>query len=162
MAGLTPDVGEFLTRLTRLDAAALVRIRRGSAGAGVTLWATVPWDVLVTRTVDGFELPLILGDDVTVSAAAWLRAGGDGLGALERRDSAWRVGTPPLAGVVVETMPTRVVRRVSTAAAETWRETARSGLDGRAVGERAVRDALLDHVPITVTVDDPRATSVES
>lgn len=158
MAGLTPEVGVFLTRLTRLDGTALVRIRRAPDGA--TLWARVPWDVLVTRTVGGVDLPLNLGDDITVSARAWLAAGDADPSDLARQDSAWRVGLPNSAGVVVETMPTRVVRRVSTAAAETWRETARSGLEGRAVGERTIRDALLDHVPITITMDGPRETSV--
>ena len=121
MAGLTPDVGEFLTRLTRLDAAALVRLQRTPGGA--SMWARVPWDVLVTRTVGGLDLPLILGDDITVSAREWLAAGDADLTALARHDNAWRAGLPTSAGVVVETMPTRVVRRVSTAAAETWPET---------------------------------------
>jgi hypothetical protein len=89
-----------------------------------------------------------------------LRSGEIDIAALARRDSEWHAGLPVSAGMVVETMPTSVVRRVSTAAADTWRQTAESGLEGRAVGERVVRDALLDHVPITVTVDDPMAKSV--
>lgn len=153
MAGLTPDVGDFLTRLTRLDGTALVRIRRASAGA--ELWARVPWDVLVARTTQGLEL---IDDDITVSAAEWLAGGEPDLATLRRRDGEWRVGLPAGPGVVVETMPSSVVRRVDEAAAATLRETTESGLGGRAVGSRALRDALLDHVPIVVTVDDDGRT----
>ncbi|HEY7272796.1 MAG TPA: hypothetical protein VH502_08685, partial [Actinoplanes sp.] len=43
------DAGAFLARLTRLDPAALVRLR--AAGARTALWARLPWNVLVTREV---------------------------------------------------------------------------------------------------------------
>jgi hypothetical protein len=137
MAGLTPAIAEFLTRLVRLDPRALVRVR------GASIWSRVPWDVLVVRTVEGFS------GDVTVAAADWLAAPAD-LAALPRRDNAWRAGMPA-AATRLETMPTAVVRGLSVAAAETLRATVSGGLNGRAVGERVLRDALLDHVPITVT-----------
>ena len=65
MASLASPVAEFLGRLIRLDPAALIRIR------GAELWASVPWGVLVTRTVSG------LSANRTVSAAAWLAHDGD-------------------------------------------------------------------------------------
>jgi hypothetical protein len=141
MAGVTSPVHMFLGRLTRLDPDALVRVREAE------LWARVPWNVLVTRTVAG------LSSNRTVSAAAWLAHGGDDPSGLPNLDDQWRTGLPPATGVVVETVPTRILRRVSTAAAETLRETATGGLNGRAVGARAIRDALLDHVPIVVVAD---------
>jgi hypothetical protein len=41
--------------------------------------------------------------------------------------------------------------RLADAAAGTLREVTAGGLAGRAVGQRAVRDALLDHVALVVT-----------
>ncbi|MER6593311.1 hypothetical protein ABT214_15950, partial [Micromonospora purpureochromogenes] len=47
------DAGAFLARLVRFDPATVVRLRP-VAGAGRTaLWARLPWDVLVVRTVAG-------------------------------------------------------------------------------------------------------------
>jgi hypothetical protein len=138
MASLASPVAEFLGRLIRLDPAALVRIR------GAELWASVPWGVLVTRTVSG------LSANRTVSAAAWLAH--DGVpAALPSLDDKWRIGLPPATAIVAETIPTGVLRRLGEAAATTLRDTASGGLNGRAVGSRAIRDALLDHVPIVVT-----------
>lgn len=138
---MTPPVAEFLGRLTRLDPAALVRIR------GAEMWARVPWNVLVTRTAGELSV------DRTVSATAWLSGGGDPA-ALPSLDDRWRVGLPPPAAPVVETIPAGVLRRLAEAAAATLEETVSQGLNGRAVGSRMLRDALLDHVPIVVTTDD--------
>jgi hypothetical protein len=140
MVGVTP-LETFLGRLTRLDPAALVRIR------GAELWAMVPWNVLVTRTIAG------LSAERTVSAAAWLAHGGADPSSVPNLDDRWRTGLPPATSTVVETMPTRVLRRLESAAAEALRQTVTGGLNGRAVGARAVRDALLDHVAIVVTSD---------
>ncbi|MEV5768280.1 hypothetical protein AB0L34_27410, partial [Micromonospora sp. NPDC052213] len=41
------------------------------------------------------------------------------------------------------------------------RDAAAHGVAGRAVGQRALRDALLDHVPVVVTPDDPPGEPVE-
>jgi hypothetical protein len=144
MAGLTPELDDFLRRLVRLDAAALVRVRRAASDRAV-VWARVPWDVLVARTLT-LSAPL---EDATYRAADWLSAAD--LAALARRDADWRGGVPAAAAVVLEEIPTEVVRRVGAAAESTLRETTRTGLNGRAVGSRVVRDALLDHVPIVVT-----------
>lgn len=143
MAGLAlPDVAPFLGRLTRLDSGAVVRLRPVGPDA-VALWGRVPWGVLVTRTVPGSALP-----DVTVGAAALLRSLTDGDGTLPAaRDRDWRWALPPGPGREVEELPTTEIHRVGTAAAETLRAAR-----GR-VGERMLRDALLDHVPIVVTAD---------
>jgi len=139
-----PDAGAFLARLTRLDPRAPVRLRAG--GGRTALWARLPWDVLVTREVAGEGPP-----DATVSAAellAVLAAGGDALPA--RRDAQWRWPLPPARGETVESVNRAELRQLAAAAAGTLREVEAGGLSGRAIGQRAVRDALLDHVALVV------------
>ncbi|WP_240942559.1 hypothetical protein [Planosporangium thailandense] len=150
--GLEPasvgDAGAYLVRLVRLDAAALVRLR--PAGGGVLeLWARLPFGVLVTRRVRAG-----LADDATVRAADLLGALDRGSEALPPRlDAQWRWPVPSGAGLVVERLPVAEVRRIGTAAETTLREAVAGGVRGRPVGERLLRDALLDHVPVVVNTD---------
>jgi hypothetical protein len=140
-----PDAGAFLARLNRLDKGAPVRLR--STGERTALWAQLPWNVLVTREVAGPG-----PGDATVSAAellAVLARGDDTL--PPRRDAQWRWPLPPRGAQVVETVAAAEVARLATAAAGTLREVTEGGLAGRAVGQRVVRDALLDHVALVVT-----------
>ncbi|GIE81559.1 hypothetical protein Aph02nite_75090 [Actinoplanes philippinensis] len=142
-----PDAGAFLARLTRLDPSAPVRLR--SSGGRTALWARLPWEVLVTREVAGPG-----PGDATVSAAdllAVLAAGGAAL--PERRDTQWRWPLPPPASRAVESISGAELTQLAAAAAGTLREIASGGMSGRAVGQRAVRDALLDHVAMVVTPD---------
>jgi hypothetical protein len=139
------DAGAFLARLTRLDRGAPVRLR--ASGSRTALWARLPWDVLVTREVDGRG-----PDDATVSAAellAVLAKGGDEL--PQRRDAQWRWPLPPPAAETVESVSSMEIGKLAAAAAGTLREVTAGGLAGRAVGQRVVRDALLDHVALVVT-----------
>ena len=53
------------------------------------------------------------------------------------------------------------LRRIAAAAAGTLRTASEQGVAGRAVGQRALRDALLDHVAVLVTPDGPPAEPVE-
>lgn len=139
------DAGAFLARLVRLDPAAPVRLK---ASEGRTaLWARLPWDVLVTRFVAG-DGP----QDATVSAAellSVLAAGGSSLPAL--RDEQWRWPLPPASASTVESISGSELARLAAAAAGTLRDVAAGALGDRAIGQRAVRDALLDHVALTVT-----------
>jgi len=147
LAGVA-DAGAFLARLTRLDPAAPVRLR--STRSRTALWAKLPWDVLVTREVAG-EGP----GDVTVSAAELLAALARGDAELPpRRDSLWRWPLPSSAGRAVESVASAELARLAAAAAGTLREVTTEGLAGRAVGQRAVRDALLDHIALVVTPGD--------
>lgn len=151
------DAGAFLARLVRLDRGALVRLRPGSGSERTALWARLPWGVLVVHTVAGGG-----PGDATVAAGellAELTAGGSALPV--RRDAQWRWPLPPPAARRVETLPAAELRRVAEAAAAALRDAAGRGVGGRALGERAVRDALLDHVPVVVTPDDSPATPVE-
>ncbi|GAA0491831.1 hypothetical protein Ade02nite_22050 [Paractinoplanes deccanensis] len=153
LAGV-PDAGAFLARLVRLDPAAPVRLK--TSGGRVALWARLPWDVLVTREVAGHG-----PDDVTVSARELLDVlarGGEELPA--RRDEQWRWPLPPAGGETVESVSGAELSRLAAAAAGTLREVTSSGLSGRAVGQRAVRDALLDHVALVVTPADGRPVEV--
>ncbi|RLP93389.1 hypothetical protein EAD89_06170 [Micromonospora sp. BL4] len=161
--GLTgvADAGAFLARLVRLDPVAPVRLRPAGAAGRVALWARLPWQVLVVRTVDGGP-----GDgastDVTVAAPellAELERGGSALPA--RRDAQWRWPLPPARSRPVEALPAAELRRIAGAAAGTLRSASEHGVAGRAVGQRALRDALLDHVAVLVTPDDPPGPPVE-
>jgi hypothetical protein len=145
--GLTgvADAGAFLARLTRLDATAVVRLRR--SGTRTALWARLPWDVLVTREVAGSG-PV----DVTVSAAELLAGlAGDDPDLPPLRDGQWRWPLPPAGGSAVEPVATAELSRLAQAAAGTLRTAATHGVAGRAVGQRALRDALLDHVALVIT-----------
>jgi hypothetical protein len=141
------DAAAFLSRLVRIDPGAVVRLRPVDGPGRVALWARLPWDVLVTRTVAGSR-----PDDAAVGARdllAELTGGTDKLPA--RRDSDWRWALPPGGGETVETIPADAVRRLGVAAERTLREATSGGLAaGRVVGDRVLRDALLDHVPIVV------------
>ncbi len=61
---------------------------------------------------------------------------------------------------MVESLPATELARVAAAASETLRTAAEKGVGGRAVGERVVRDALLDHVAIVVTAADGERVEV--
>ncbi|MCZ7418585.1 MULTISPECIES: hypothetical protein [unclassified Micromonospora] len=151
------DAGAFLARLVRLERAALVRLRPAAAGARTALWARLPWEVLAVRTVAG-ACPA----DVTVAAGqllAELAAGGADLPA--RHDAQWRWALPPAVSRRVETLPGGELRRLAEAAAGTLRAAAEHGVGGRAVGQRVLRDALLDHVAVVVTPDDQPDRPVE-
>jgi hypothetical protein len=124
-----------------MDPTGLVRFR--PVGSGMSeLWARLPFDVLVTRRVRS-----ALTEDATVRAAELLtrlERGESGLPA--RQDLAWRSPLPSDHGQVLEVVPGREFRDIARAAADTMRAAV-----GRGVGERRLRDELLDHVALVVT-----------
>lgn len=148
-AGLAPesvrDAGAFLARLVRLDRSALVRLR--PADDRVALWGHLPFDVLATRTVTG-RLP----EDLTVRAGELLAALPDG--ALPtRRDAEWRGALPPTGSAagelpLIESVPADALRAIAGSAARTLEQAV-----GQGTGERRIRDAILDHVAITLSGD---------
>ncbi|MFC0006816.1 hypothetical protein [Micromonospora siamensis] len=157
LAGVS-DAGAFLARLVRLDPAALVRLRPATTAGRTALWARLPWGVLVVRTVAGAA-----PGDATVAARellAELESGRDTL--PTNRDAQWRWPLPPPVSRPVELLPAAEVARIAAAAAGALREAATHGVGGRAVGQRALRDALLDHVAVLVTPEgDTPAAPVE-
>ncbi|MFG1921486.1 hypothetical protein [Cryptosporangium sp. NPDC048952] len=126
------DLGVFLGRIVRLDAGALVRIRP-SGPDHLTLWAALPFDVLVARTVPGSWL-----DDATVSAAELLES----TELPRRRDSEWRGSLPPDRDwQPLDTVPADVVRNLITAGQKAF----------RAAGTQAAGESLLDHETLRVS-----------
>ena len=113
-AGDREDAGAFVARVARMDGQALVRLRNSPSRVEqqrrLQLWATTPFDALVTRSVSGVANP----PDVTVHAANLL----PGL-AVSRADIVdpgpavdplWRTQLPPLAGwSLVDVVPGAVV-----------------------------------------------------
>jgi hypothetical protein len=93
-----------------------------------------------------------LAEDVTVRATDLLRALDGEL--PPRHDAQWRWPVPRGVEHVVERLPVAEVRRLGAAAESTLRAAVASGVNGRPVGERVLRDALLDHVPVVVITDD--------
>lgn len=63
------SLGAFIARAVRLDGQAVVRLRMRSAGV-VEAWAATPFDVLVTRAVEGEVEPT----DVSVAGSELLAA----------------------------------------------------------------------------------------
>jgi hypothetical protein len=140
------DAGAFLARLLRLDARAFVRLRPVEPEVA-EIWAMLPFQVLVAR-----RLRTPIESDITVTASELMRTLSDPAAPVpDRRDQAWRWPLPPSAGTAVEKLPEAEVARVAAAASRTLRQAVSTGVGGRPVGERLVRDALLDHVPIVVT-----------
>ncbi|MGA8114038.1 MAG: hypothetical protein WCA46_10285 [Actinocatenispora sp.] len=141
--GSVPDLGAFLARLVRLDPGALVRLRPVEGRPGhLTVWSRLPFDVLVTRTLAGE-----LDADATVRADELLDSvSRDVLPA--RHDLQWRGALPTAPASTVEEVPVEAVRQIADAAARTLRDSL-----GRGVGERRIRDAILDHVAITLRRD---------
>jgi hypothetical protein len=155
MAGRA-DAGAFVARVLRLDPAALVRLRPVRGNATTEIWAMLPFRVLVMRI-----LPVRIERDITVAASALLDTlRDDTRPAPPARDAAWRWPLPPGLGRAVEVVPAVEVTRVAQAASRTLREASTQGIGGRAVGERVVRDTLLDHVPIIVTGSDGERVEV--
>jgi hypothetical protein len=115
------DLAHFARRLLRFDAGALIRLR------GDRAWGQLPWSVLVAVPLS----PPVESDRVLAAK--------DG----SPRDAQWRVALPPATASTVEVIPLSSVLSAAEAAATTLKE-----LTGRA-GERAIRDALLDHEVIT-------------
>ncbi|WP_285661071.1 hypothetical protein [Actinorhabdospora filicis] len=129
-------VADFARRVMRFSPDGLVRTRASASGTA-RLWAVLPFKALVC-----LDLPVPFEGDVVVSAAD-LAAGG--ASPSRRHEMEWRTTLPATDGRVIETVPAADLRRVDAAAAETLRARR-----GQGVGDRRLRDALLDHVALTV------------
>jgi hypothetical protein len=140
------DAGFFLSRVLRYDPEALVRIRHHEAGA-VALWAWLPVGVLAAR-----GLPGEVGADA-VTRAAWLvdrlTDQGQRLELTDRRDAQWRGPLPAGGFRRLDAVPADVLAGLAAAGERTFAEVA-AGVTSSS-GSRAVGEAVLDHIALTVT-----------
>lgn len=136
------DLASFVGRVVRLGSGSLVRLRVGEDGT-IGVWATTPFDVLVTRVARGELQPA----DTTVKARELLTA----LAVLRAEavdpgvgmDSAWRTPLPPGEGFGhLEDVPGAVVGELAEQGAALARE--HPGPGGGPSG------ALLDQEVLTV------------
>lgn len=148
-AGDREDLGAFVARAVRMDGQSLVRIRNSPARAErptplLQLWATTPFDSLVTRSVSGVVDPA----DATVHAANLL----PGIAVARETDidtgplvdALWRTQLPPVVGwSLVDTVPGAVVAGLISTGSDSARENV-SPAGGTA-------SSLLDQQVLTVT-----------
>ncbi len=147
-AGDRDDAGAFVARVARMEGSALVRLRNSPTAPGdpprLQLWATTPFDALVTRSVSGVADPA----DQTVHAANLLpglavsRAAEIDPGPVV--DALWRTQLPPLTGwSLVDTVPAAVVEELTSTGTRAAQEAV-SPAGGTAT-------SLLDSPVLTVT-----------
>ncbi|MCH7230511.1 hypothetical protein L0U85_06525 [Glycomyces sp. L485] len=131
MGGLSRDDAAFAARVARLDADAPVRVLDGR------LWAALPIGVLAVRDLAGS-----LGEGV-------YNAGDLSAGRAEpRSDADWRGRLPRWPWEPIETVPAADIAALDRQAADALRERR-----GQGVGDRRLRDALLDHVALRIEHD---------
>ncbi|CAL9610632.1 hypothetical protein SUDANB95_05589 [Actinosynnema sp. ALI-1.44] len=108
------DLGAFVARAVRLDAATVVRLRNRPSGDLLDAWVATPFDTLATRTVAGRITP----GDVTVSGTDLLT----GLAVVRSetidpgapKDLLWRSALPPAEGwQQVDRLPGNVVSELA-------------------------------------------------
>jgi hypothetical protein len=137
-----PDAGAFLARVVRVDPGALVRLRPYAGGA-VALWTWLNVGVLAVRVVPGSGPA-----DAVVAASSLLAGIAPEIILPVRRDTEWRGPLPGAGFRRLDEIPADVVARLAQAGERTFREAAA----GRSrSGARAVTDAVLDHVALSVT-----------
>lgn len=152
------DLRTFLGRVNRLDPGALVRIQpvvsaRDPEQQMGRLWSMLPFGVLATRVA-----AIGVDSDITVRVADLRnRLDSDAVAltdSLSRHDGQWRGVLPPPDAAVIERLDAAECHRIGQESATALREAQQQAQAGnRAVGERRLRDALLDHTALTVSVD---------
>ncbi|MCE5287663.1 MAG: hypothetical protein LLG14_00280 [Nocardiaceae bacterium] len=119
------NLSAFVTRVNRLDEAAVVRLRARGSDA-FTAWAPTGFDALAVRVVTGVLKP----SDVTVAGDVLLRglelhSGGVDLGFP--MDSSWRGALPPDQGFVhIDDVPARALVSLAQRGVEIAREHGRT------------------------------------
>ncbi len=140
------DLGAFVARAVRLDAASVIRLRSRGDGEFIEAWLATPFDVLATRTVRGSLHP----GDMTVSANELLAAlaivRGETVDPGRSQDMMWRSALPPGQGwQVIDQLPAGVVASLADKGIEVARENA---------GPHGTPPAsLLDQTVLTVSSD---------
>lgn len=135
------DVHRFIARARRLDPAALVRLRPG-ADDTIELWTVLPFGVLACASAPGS-----IDGDATVRAADLETVVSDGE-MPNRVDRQWRGALPADTGVVLDELSAEECHRIGESAGQTLRQAR-----GKGVGDRRLRDVLLDHVALHISVE---------
>ena len=123
MAAHRTDLATFVERASRLDAAAVIRLRARPGGL-FTAWAATGFDVLASRVVAGTLRP----DDLSVGADELARglaaAGSDGyVNPGFPMDSAWRGALPPDSGFAhLDDVPARLMLDLAQRGAQLAKE----------------------------------------
>ena len=128
MAGLAPDDTAFAARVARLDPSAPVRVADGR------LWALLPFGVLACRDLAG-----------DFSEGVYPAAGLSGDRPKARPPQAWRGRLPSGDWEPIESLPAEEVAQLDRRAADAIRARR-----GQGVGDRRLRDVMLDHVAVLV------------
>jgi hypothetical protein len=126
-AAARQDVAAFAARVARLDPAAPMPVRGGR------LWAVLPFGVLACRELSG-DLPEGVYQAVELSE-----------GRATAHPAGWHGRLPSEPWNAVETVPAAEIARLDRQAAEAIRQRR-----GKSVGDRRLRDAMLDHVALHV------------
>lgn len=140
------SLGAFIARAVRLDAQTVVRLRMRGPGV-LEAWASTPFEVLVTRAVEGDIDP----GDVTVSGSELLAAltvsPGERMDPGPSRDLLWRSELPAGKGWrQIDTLPAAVVADLADRGVAVAREN---------VGPQGTPPAsLMDQTVLTVSGDD--------
>ncbi|SDD20575.1 hypothetical protein [Glycomyces harbinensis] len=130
---IADDDAAFAARVARLDPEALVLVRDGR------LWAALPFGALAVRDA---------GEPVPPEGVH--RAGDLAAGAIAARPAAaWRGRLPQRPWETVETVPAADIADIDRKAAAALRERR-----GQGIGDRRLRDAMLDHVALLVEHGD--------
>ncbi|OLT47018.1 hypothetical protein BJF85_00875 [Saccharomonospora sp. CUA-673] len=147
------SLGAFIARAVRLDAQAAVRLRMRRPGV-LEAWAATPFEVLVTRAVEGDIDP----GDITVSGSELLAAltvtPGPVMDPGPARDLLWRSDLPTgtTGWRAVETLPATVVADLADRGVTVAREN---------VGPQGTPPAsLMDQTVLTVSDDDQKSIEV--
>ena len=145
------ELAPVMRRAADLDPSSLARLRLTPASGSV--FARLPFGVLVSRTVDAAARPEPLDRTVSATQALdWLE--GTRPDPPESRDVDWRGGVPPATGWRrIEVVPDHVVRGLVRSGATALQDAAaREGVPG-AQPRAEVADALLDSIVLTVSDD---------
>jgi hypothetical protein len=133
------DDAAFAARAARLDPDTLVLAQGGR------LWAALPFGVLAVREASGSAL----ADGDSALPDGVYRAGDLAAGtAAPRLAAEWRGRLPKQPWTTVETVPAADIAEIDRKAAQALRERR-----GQGVGDRRLRDAMLDHVTLRVEHD---------
>ncbi|WP_025274918.1 hypothetical protein [Haloglycomyces albus] len=126
------DVETFARRVARFDTTTVVRIDPAE-GDTRALWAVLPIDVVVHRIADSHVAPGRYHAEALLESVP------------AASQSRWRQRLPKSPLTVVESIPETEIYRIDQAAAAALRERR-----GHGIGDRRLRDVLLDHVVIQV------------